>query len=138
VAIQSTPVVGCSTKWAYKIPTVAAENKQFDERPVTLNPISAAQIRTLRRNAGTGKFLLLNVWATWCGPCVDEFPALETMARMYGDRQASFVTLSINDPDLLDRKIPRCLPGIGRRKVGRRNFPRSGSLPLNLVKKSFL
>ena len=80
VAVQSTPVVGCSTKWAYKIPTVAAENKQFDERPVTLNPISAAQIRALRRNAGTGKFLLLNV-------------------RMYGDRQVSFVTLSINDPN---------------------------------------
>jgi thiol-disulfide isomerase/thioredoxin len=99
VAVQSTPVVGCSTKWAYKIPTVAAENKQFDERPVTLNPISAAQIRALRRNAGTGKFLLLNVWATWCGPCVDEFPALETMVRMYGDRQVSFVTLSINDPN---------------------------------------
>jgi thiol-disulfide isomerase/thioredoxin len=99
VAIQTTPVVGCSTKWAFKIPTVAAENKQFDERPVTLNPISAAQIRTLRRNAGTGKFLLLNVWATWCGPCVDEFPALETMVRMYGDRQVSFVTLSINDPN---------------------------------------
>jgi thiol-disulfide isomerase/thioredoxin len=99
VAVQSTPVVGCSTKWASKVPTVAAENKQFDERPVTLNLISAAQIATLRRNAGTGKFLLLNVWATWCGPCVEEFPALEQMVRMYGARQVNFVTLSINNPD---------------------------------------
>jgi thiol-disulfide isomerase/thioredoxin len=99
VAVQSTPVVGCSTKWAYKVPTVAAENKQFDERPVTLNLISAAQIATLRRNAGTGKFLLLNVWATWCAPCVEEFPALEQMVRMYGARQVNFVTLSINNPD---------------------------------------
>lgn len=99
VVVQNTPVVGCSTKWAYKIPTVAAEDKQFDERPVTLKLLSAAQIATLRRNAGTGKLLLLNVWATWCGPCVDEFPALEKMVRMYGDRQVDFVTLSINDPD---------------------------------------
>jgi hypothetical protein len=81
VAVQNTPVVGCSTKWAYKVPTVIAENKKFDAQPVTLNLISAAQIKTLRRNAGTGKLLLLNVWATWCGPCVDEFPALERTVR---------------------------------------------------------
>ncbi|MGC1784754.1 MAG: redoxin family protein [Acidobacteriaceae bacterium] len=99
VAVQNTPVVGCSTKWAYKVPTVIAENKKFDAQPVTLNLISAAQIKTLRRNAGTGKLLLLNVWATWCGPCVDEFPALERTVRMYGDRQVEFVTLSINDPN---------------------------------------
>jgi peroxiredoxin len=40
-----------------------------------------------------------NVWATWCGPCVKEFPELETMVRMYGNRPINIVTLSINNPD---------------------------------------
>ena len=102
VAVANTPAHGCSTKWAYKAPTVDAEIARFNEKPVTLDLASAAQLAALRKNAGTGKLLLLNIWATWCGPCVEEFPELETMVRMYGQRPIDFVTLSINDPDEKD------------------------------------
>jgi thiol-disulfide isomerase/thioredoxin len=99
VAVTDTPAVGCSTKWAYKTASVDTENARFNERPVTLDLVSADQLKTLRANAGTGKLLLVNVWATWCGPCVEEFPELQTMLRMYDKRQLDIVTLSINDPD---------------------------------------
>ncbi len=99
VLVANTPAVGCSTKWAYKAPTVDAEIARFNERPVTVDLVSAAQLKALRNNAGTGKLLLLNVWATWCGPCVAEFPELQTMLRMYGERPVDIVTLSINNPD---------------------------------------
>jgi thiol-disulfide isomerase/thioredoxin len=99
VAVTDTPAVGCSTKWAYKAANVEKEDVQFNQRPVTLDLISAEQLSKLRQNAGTGKLLLLNVWATWCGPCVKEFPELETMVRMYGNRPLDIVTLSINNPD---------------------------------------
>jgi thiol-disulfide isomerase/thioredoxin len=99
VPVANTPAVGCSTKWAYKAPTVEAEIARFNERPVTVDLVSAAQLKALRNNAGTGKLLLLNIWATWCGPCVAEFPELQTMLRMYGERPIDIVTLSINNPD---------------------------------------
>lgn len=33
-----------------------------------------------------GKVVLLNFWATWCGPCVEEMPALEKIHTEYGDQ----------------------------------------------------
>ena len=99
VAVTDTPAVGCSTKWAYKKASVDSETAEFNERPVSVEFVSADQIKELRSNRGSDKLLLVNVWATWCGPCVEEFPALQTTVRMYAKRQLDIVTLSINNPD---------------------------------------
>ena len=66
--------------------------------PVTLEMAGADDLKKLRAN-GTGKLLLVNFWATWCGPCVTEFPDLEATYRMYRGRNFEFVTVSINDPE---------------------------------------
>jgi peroxiredoxin len=99
VAVQNTPAVGCSTKWAYKEQGARAETAEGDQKPVTLELTSADQLKTLRQNRGTGKLLLVNFWATWCGPCKEEFPELQEMVRMYGQRALTIVTVSINNPD---------------------------------------
>jgi thiol-disulfide isomerase/thioredoxin len=52
-------------------------------------------LKALRRNSGTDKLLLVNFWATWCGPCMEEFPELQKMVRMYANRQLDVVTVSI-------------------------------------------
>jgi thiol-disulfide isomerase/thioredoxin len=56
------------------------------------------QVKQLRKN-GTGKFVLVNFWATWCEPCMAEFPELQKMYRMYRKRPFDVVTVSINAPD---------------------------------------
>jgi thiol-disulfide isomerase/thioredoxin len=99
VIVQDTPAVGCSTKWAYKETGAKAEIAESDQHPVTLDLASVDQLKALRKNAGTGKLLLVDFWATWCGPCVEEFPELQKMVRMYGKRQIQIVTVSINSPD---------------------------------------
>jgi thiol-disulfide isomerase/thioredoxin len=99
VKVQTTPAVGCSTKWAYKEAGAKSEIAQGDQKPVTVEAISAAQLTDLRKNVGTNKLLLVNFWATWCGPCTEEFPELQTMQRMYAKRQIQMVTVSINTPD---------------------------------------
>lgn len=32
------------------------------------------------------KIVLINFWATWCGPCVEELPAIEKLQKEYGDK----------------------------------------------------
>jgi DsbE subfamily thiol:disulfide oxidoreductase len=44
-----------------------------------------------------GHVLVLNVWATWCGPCEKEQPALEQVARAYAAKGVRFVGLQYRD-----------------------------------------
>ena len=45
-----------------------------------------------------GKVLLLNVWATWCGPCRTEMPGIEALHRAFGPKGLHVVAVSIDDP----------------------------------------
>ena len=99
VPAESTPSVGCSTKWMYKEAGRQKELEKIEKMPVDLKPASQDDLRALRKN-GTGKLTLVDFWATWCAPCREEFPEFETMYRMYGKRRNfNLVTVSINYPD---------------------------------------
>jgi thiol-disulfide isomerase/thioredoxin len=50
--------------------------------------------RELNLSAFKGKVVVLNFWATWCGPCVAEMPSLQTLSRRYADK--SLVVLGVN------------------------------------------
>jgi cytochrome c biogenesis protein CcmG/thiol:disulfide interchange protein DsbE len=53
---------------------------------------------TLKGALATGKPLVLNFWASWCGPCVDEAPLLQAAAAREGDR-VQFVGVNVEDID---------------------------------------
>jgi cytochrome c biogenesis protein CcmG/thiol:disulfide interchange protein DsbE len=44
-----------------------------------------------------GKPMVINFWATWCGPCREEAPLLEQAARKYRDRGVVFIGVDIRD-----------------------------------------
>ena len=44
-----------------------------------------------------GKVVLLNVWATWCPPCLAELPSLQRLHEAYGDKGLKLVAVSIDD-----------------------------------------
>lgn len=44
-----------------------------------------------------GKPLVINVWASWCGPCRDEMASLDRLARRYNGRQFNIIGISTDD-----------------------------------------
>jgi peroxiredoxin len=97
VPVAITKPHGCSTKWISKNNGITARMDRWDKTPVDVEPIDATGIAALRKN-GTNKVRLFNVWATWCGPCVAEFPELVTTARKFDLRDFEFITISADDP----------------------------------------
>ena len=44
-----------------------------------------------------GKSLLINVWASWCGPCRDEMGAIERLSQRYGGKEFNIIGISTDD-----------------------------------------
>ena len=52
-----------------------------------------------------GKILFINVWATWCEPCVKEFPDLVKIYNANKDSTFEFLSVSVNLPSEIDAKV---------------------------------
>jgi thiol-disulfide isomerase/thioredoxin len=98
VAVKQTRAFGCSIKWAGKADSVKEFMAKLAAEPVSVENVDAEGLKSLRKN-DSGKIRLVNFWATWCGPCVTEFPDLVTINRMYRRRAFEFVSVAANFPD---------------------------------------
>jgi thiol-disulfide isomerase/thioredoxin len=66
------------------------------------------------KDSAKGKVLVLNFWATWCGPCVAEFPELVALDAKYRDKGVKFVGITADDPDDVQ---PKVIPFIKKHQV---------------------
>jgi thiol-disulfide isomerase/thioredoxin len=72
------------------------------------SPMAAVDAAALRKKLAAlkGKVVVLNVWATWCGPCVMEFPELVKFERTYRGRGVTVIALSMDDPKQARGVVP--------------------------------
>lgn len=99
-----TPAFGCSMKWAWKNEYTLKTNKDWAAKEVTIEKLSPEGLADLLKNE-TDELLLVNFWATWCGPCIIEYPEFVTIQRMYGERDFQFVSVSMDTPDQAEKAL---------------------------------
>lgn len=99
-----TPAFGCSMKWAWKNEYTLKTNKDWAAKEVTIEKLSPEGLADLLKN-DTDELLLVNFWATWCGPCIIEYPEFVTIQRMYGERDFQFVSVSMDTPDQAEKAL---------------------------------
>lgn len=54
--------------------------------------------QTRKLSALRGQVVVVNFWATWCGPCQEELPRLSQLAESYAGKPVRFVLVSIDEP----------------------------------------
>ncbi len=96
-APPSTRVFGCSVKWKEKGAWIEKARAEWAQQPVAVSIIDVNGVSDLLKNS-SDNLRMINVWATWCGPCVVEFPSLINLARIYKERDFEFISISADDP----------------------------------------
>jgi thiol-disulfide isomerase/thioredoxin len=86
---------------------------QFAEPPISLQAADADEYqRTLEKHRG--KVVLVDFWATWCAPCVKQFPHTVGLERKYKDRGLAVISVSLNEPSE-EPQVREFLEGQGAR-----------------------
>jgi len=98
VPVEKTKTVGCSVKWSDKRDSAKQSLEKWAKEPVTLNPIDLEGVKKLIKNDGQ-KLRLVNIWASWCGPCQREFPDLVEINRMYRHRDFEMIGVSVDSQE---------------------------------------
>ena len=71
-------------------------------KEITVDKIDKAKLEKIIKDR-KGKVLFLNLWATWCVPCREEFPSIVKLSGEYKD--VDFVSISVDFPDEVNSKI---------------------------------
>jgi peroxiredoxin len=128
VSESSTKVFGCSIKWSDKRSLVKESLDKWAAEPVKIDTINETGVKELLQNH-SDKLRLINVWATWCGPCTKEFPEFITMYRMYRDRDFEFISISADEGN----KQPKALKFLQAQAASNENYIFTGENKYSLI-----
>jgi thiol-disulfide isomerase/thioredoxin len=69
----------------------------FDKQPVAMPEVAFADAAGARHTlaAFKGRYVLLNLWATWCAPCVKELPALQRLQAALPTAKLTVITVNV-------------------------------------------
>ncbi len=103
VAAVAALIAGLWIQQISQTPVVAEENP-----PVQLDfsfPDSNDQPQSVSQ--WRGKILVINFWATWCGPCLKEIPEFIKLQQQYRDQGLQFVGIAIDDKESVQAYLKR-------------------------------
>ena len=96
--------------------------------------------KALPMSSFRGKLLLVNFWATWCPPCVEELPLLDFFYQENKDKNLQVVGLAVDQPSAVRTwlqtrplNFPVGMAGLGGTELSKSLGNLSGSLPFTVV-----
>jgi len=84
-----------------KTEEVAASTSVSNQLPV----YNFEELETKLLASEAGKIQVINFWATWCKPCVQELPAFEQLGQQYRDQNVHVVLVSLDFPDHIEKGV---------------------------------
>jgi thiol-disulfide isomerase/thioredoxin len=70
-----------------------------------VTPLNSRKDLELLKDSNKGKVVLVNFWATWCKPCVAEFPELVKLYKDYREKGFELVFISVDVPEDISSKV---------------------------------
>lgn len=80
--------LGCGRPAELRAPAIGAAAPEFTAMDLDGKPVTLAALK--------GRVVVLNVWATWCRPCLEEIPQLEALHEALGAQDMTMVGVSID------------------------------------------
>jgi thiol-disulfide isomerase/thioredoxin len=81
---------------------LAYAGKSFSQE---IKPISTIEEMQQIKDTNKDKVMLINFWATWCKPCVKEFPELVKLYNNYKDKGFELIFISVDVPEDIESKV---------------------------------
>lgn len=106
---------------ALYVPRHDGQTGPIDTSKVVMLPLAPDSIAAVVRAAG-GKATLVNVWASWCEPCRQEFPNVIRLARTYKDKGLRVIFVSAD----LSADLPAARQFLADEGVGWRTYYKHG------------
>jgi thiol-disulfide isomerase/thioredoxin len=104
------------------------------------NPWQAPDGKPANSQNWRGKVLVLNFWASWCPPCVEEMPALDRIAQEYASKNILIVGIGIDSPSNIREFLqktpvsyPIVLGGLEGSNLSKQMGNTQGALPYTVV-----
>lgn len=130
--ILTLTFISCSDDDGQKIQTATNQESELTIMDLTAIEVSLLDADGFHAliNQHRGKVLFINIWATWCLPCKEEFPDLVRLQRYYADSDVVFIGISVDFPDEVESKVK---PFLLSQKVNFPNFVQNFKQPEDLI-----
>src|SRR5690554_3529722 len=92
---------------------VVSGNDDIKKIRTNINSVSFKEFQPLLEHENDTVYVI-NFWATWCGPCIEEIPYFEQLGEIYRDKNLKIMMISLDMPNQIDSKL---IPFIEKNKM---------------------